>query len=909
VEDHFSTNRSYLNFPFFFFTHTHKFSLLDGSLGAFDAAGDRLVIVGSRILSKSSGFVTNADGVVTSPVLDLVSHADRRAAAFALHTPLWSDVAGRFGAPTDPTSSAAISAAMMAPVGVQLHSDHSPDAHIAVLAHTVLDVPRDNGSVDKIPIAIISDIIRIAGSPAWAMRSPLKTVSGPSSTSSPAGSSSSTASHQTVTRTTSGLLDNVKRKASSRFDFLGGLFSSGGAPQPTAAAAAAAVEPADSRVDANDLVAESDALPFQAKTAPAPATTTSTPLSPSSAATNKPAAHDVELDVVQQAAITSMGTAAFFSRLSRPEAADVLARLRAFVREFAARVQQAGVLPPNKRPAVVRRFVEGMTARVRQHPFWADASEDELSALPDALEKYATTKLYKLIFQPDVAPDKAENVKLADRIKSLGWIEPRHLDVSPELVDEAKLAQAVQQLLKLEDYKPPRDKLICILNCFAADDHQLLTNKGFLSLAEVEAHMAANGGSFGDMLVAGYDVSRQQLVYETPRQLVVNGGATQRLVEFAQRGDGCVSVAVTPDHDMYVTRNGGLSYGKVRASALMGESELAMLACAARGVRDDGKPVSQLRAELERVFGAARSVVVATVAERDELVRAALHAGVTASAHASGAVWRVTLECAASQCRPVLSRASGDTIALVPYSGRTWCFEMPSGFVVARRVSERAVSRPVIHGNCCKVLYTIAESAHRAGADELLPLLIFVVIRANLARLYSHTQYISLYRGAEGLLTEPGYYFTQLMSAIAFLERCDASLLTISPEEFAARMSGQRAAPMSPPPIATPTTTTTTAADLLTLDLPSVLPSGEFEAFGNTAMPVDRFLECDPQSLGIADVAELLQSYRTLVAENAQLREQLRGVAPSDMFDSVVSPMRGTNGALEAKQDTAPSLL
>jgi hypothetical protein len=881
------------------FQISFSFSLLDGSLGAFDAAGDRLVIVGSRILSKA-GFATNADGVVTSPVLDLVSNADRRAAAFALHTPLWSDVAGRFGAPTDPTSSAAISAAMMAPVGVQLHSDHSPDAHIAVLAHTVLDVPRDN-AVDKIPIAIISDVIRVAGSPAWAMRSPLKTVSGPSSTSSPsAAAAQQQQQQQPVTRTTSGLLDNVKRKASSRFDFLGGLFSSGGAPQPTASAAA---EPADARVDANDLVTESDALPLPDKVAavtvaPAAATPPATPLSPS----GKSAGGDVELDVVQQAAITSMGTAAFFSRLSRPEAADVLARLRAFVREFAARVQQAGVLPPNKRPAVVRRFVEGMTTRVRQHPFWADASEDELSALPDALEKYATTKLYKLIFLPDVAPDKAENAKLADRIKSLGWIEPRHLDVAPELVDDAKLAQAVQQLLKLEDYKPPRDKLICILNCFAADDHQLLTSRGFLSLADVEQHLAAHGGAFGDLLVAGYDPARQQLVYETPRRLVVNSGAAaQRVVEFRQRVDGGVSVAATPDHDMYVARRGG-AYCKVRAGALVGERQVAMLASAARGVRD-GKPAAQLRAELERVFGAAHSVVVGTAAERDELVCAALHAGVTARACGGSGAWRVTLECAASACRPVLSDAS-----YVPYSGRTWCFEMPSGFVVARRVSERAVSRPIIHGNCCKVLYTIAESAHRAGADELLPLLIFVVIRANLARLYSHTQYISMYRGAEGLLTEPGYYFTQLMSAIAFLERCDASLLTITPEEFAARMSGQRAVPTSPPPIVT----TTAAADLLTLDLPSVLPSGEFEAFGGTASSaVDRFLECEPQSLGVADVAELLQSYRTLVAENAHLREQLRGVAASEMFESVASPTplkRGAAGS-EAKQDTTPSLL
>ena len=100
-------------------------------------------------------------------------------------------------------------------------------------------------------------------------------------------------------------------------------------------------------------------------------------------------------DAVQQAAATSAATASFFNRLRQPAAVDVLTRLRSFVHEFALRDAQ-GTLPRARRAAVVRRFVDGMTLRVSQHPAWRNASEIELTTLPDALEKYATTKLYKM---------------------------------------------------------------------------------------------------------------------------------------------------------------------------------------------------------------------------------------------------------------------------------------------------------------------------------------------------------------------------------------------------------------------------------------------------------------------------------------------------------------------------------
>ncbi|KAG7399721.1 vacuolar protein sorting-associated protein 9 [Phytophthora boehmeriae] len=70
------------------------------------------------------------------------------------------------------------------------------------------------------------------------------------------------------------------------------------------------------------------------------------------------------------------------------------------------------------------------------------------------------------------------------------------------------------------------------------------------------------------------------------------------------------------------------------------------------------------------------------------------------------------------------------------------------------------------------------------SADEFLPALIFVLLRANPKELKRNVAYILEYRNPAKLVSEPGYFFTHLVSSVAFLEEVNGSLLTISAEEF-----------------------------------------------------------------------------------------------------------------------------
>lgn len=170
-----------------------------------------------------------------------------------------------------------------------------------------------------------------------------------------------------------------------------------------------------------------------------------------------------------------------------------------------------------------------------------------------------------------------------------------------------------------------------IVNCFPENDHQLLTNKGFMFLKDIENY------DKDDLLMASYDKETQQIVYDT-FELVINPHDTYEMIEFTSYNEerfwastsdeygfredttdianrsNRVSIITTPGHRMYVKR--GLvqkperhiywksykqwnedrtkhryvqhDYKAVEASELLSDNErdcIKMLGCASNGIK------------------------------------------------------------------------------------------------------------------------------------------------------------------------------------------------------------------------------------------------------------------------------------------------------------------------------------
>uniref|UniRef100_A0A0A9BK52 VPS9 domain-containing protein n=1 Tax=Arundo donax TaxID=35708 RepID=A0A0A9BK52_ARUDO len=100
--------------------------------------------------------------------------------------------------------------------------------------------------------------------------------------------------------------------------------------------------------------------------------------------------------------------------------------------------------------------------------------------------------------------------------------------------------------------------------------------------------------------------------------------------------------------------------------------------------------------------------------------------------------------------------------------------------------------------NCCKVINnlllnaSIVSNENPPGADEFLPVLIYVTIKANPPQLHSNLLYIQRYRRQTRLVSEAQYSFTNILSAESFIWNIDGEALSMNELDFQRKMDWAR---------------------------------------------------------------------------------------------------------------------
>ncbi|KAJ1999378.1 hypothetical protein GGI04_004592, partial [Coemansia thaxteri] len=113
----------------------------------------------------------------------------------------------------------------------------------------------------------------------------------------------------------------------------------------------------------------------------------------------------------------------------------------------------------------VHDFLDFIADKMRSNDVWCRVDDREFENAREGIEKLVMNRLYPLCFSPATSDDADKDHVLREKISLFRWITEDHLDIPKSPQNSAFLHFAKTELLKMNNFKSPRDKVICILNC------------------------------------------------------------------------------------------------------------------------------------------------------------------------------------------------------------------------------------------------------------------------------------------------------------------------------------------------------------------------------------------------------------------------------------------------------------
>lgn len=157
----------------------------------------------------------------------------------------------------------------------------------------------------------------------------------------------------------------------------------------------------------------------------------------------------------------------FLVKFRHPSAIQVVNEVRDFVTDFPSAQTK---LQAAQR---VHDFLSVTTPKLVLLPAFADdTSEEARISVQEGLERFVLQKLHRALYRPlasDVEQDEIVDKILQERLQASAGLESLGPDLSQESQETFRVAAA--ELRKVDQYKIPRDKVICMLNAYRLVDN------------------------------------------------------------------------------------------------------------------------------------------------------------------------------------------------------------------------------------------------------------------------------------------------------------------------------------------------------------------------------------------------------------------------------------------------------